>query len=222
MSPKHYLWALSCSAVFGGPSLEHCSKFPARLASALIALQLPRGHRRRKKQQSGGIHLPQVKSFGVGQHVKLPGPSQDKPNTYAFGTTYEYMFNDLKAKDPDLYERNGLLNMLQRNMAVKRAPDRWQENRKDVFDVIITYADRVMEKLIEDMKSRTQKLLKPCLVLNMDTTDNHVQAAIAGNHTLTLCQLLEATKDWEDDIDNVVLQFEASTGWRPVYSVCWY
>ena len=30
-----------------------------------------------------------VSSYGVGQHVKLPGPSQKEPNVYDFGTTYQ-------------------------------------------------------------------------------------------------------------------------------------
>lgn len=48
------------------------------------------------------------------------------------------------------------------------------------------------------------------------------QAAIAGKHTLRLAQLLEGCKEWEDEVDGVVRQFEAETGWRPVYSVGWY
>lgn len=38
----------------------------------------------------------------VGNQVKLPGPSQDKPNVYDFGTPYEVMFNDLTNKDKNL------------------------------------------------------------------------------------------------------------------------
>lgn len=34
------------------------------------------------------LHL-QVGSFGVGAHVKLPGPSQKEPNVYKFGTPYK-------------------------------------------------------------------------------------------------------------------------------------
>lgn len=74
----------------------------------------------------------------MGQHVKLPGPSADRPNAYAFGTTYEYMLSDLKSKDESLYERNGLLTMLKRNMAIKRAPERWQARPLQLF-AIATY-----------------------------------------------------------------------------------
>lgn len=44
-----------------------------------------------------------VRSFGTGSHVKLPGPSPDKPNVYDFKTTYEQMYNDLVRKDKELY-----------------------------------------------------------------------------------------------------------------------
>ncbi len=67
-----------------------------------------------------------MRSFGVGGHVKLPGSSPTDVNVYAFGTPYKQMFEDLRKKDADLYTRNGLLRMLERNMNVKTAPERWQ------------------------------------------------------------------------------------------------
>ncbi len=37
--------------------------------------------------------------------------------------------DDLKAKNTQLYTRTGLIKMLQRNAAIKPAPERWQDNR---------------------------------------------------------------------------------------------
>ena len=71
----------------------------------------------------------QVASFGVGNSVKLPGPSQKQPNIYKFGTTYQDIYNDLLKQNRDLYVKNGLLPMLERNMSVKQAPEKWQDNR---------------------------------------------------------------------------------------------
>lgn len=71
----------------------------------------------------------QVASFGVGNSVKLPGPSQKQPNIYKFGTPYQDIYNDLLKQNRDLYVKNGLLPMLERNMNVKQAPEKWQDNR---------------------------------------------------------------------------------------------
>jgi RNA polymerase II subunit A C-terminal domain phosphatase SSU72 len=44
-----------------------------------------------------------VKSFGSGTTVKLPGPSPDRPNIYEFdGPTYEEIQRDLTRKNKDL------------------------------------------------------------------------------------------------------------------------
>lgn len=44
-----------------------------------------------------------VKSFGSGNHVKLPGPAADKPNIYEFNVSYDDMYKDLQQKDEALY-----------------------------------------------------------------------------------------------------------------------
>ena len=44
-----------------------------------------------------------VKSYGSGNYVKLPGSAPDKPNIYDFNTTYDDMYKDLVKKDKSLY-----------------------------------------------------------------------------------------------------------------------
>ena len=44
-----------------------------------------------------------VRSYGTGSVVKLPGPGPEQPNVYEFGTTYQFMYEDLYRKDPHLY-----------------------------------------------------------------------------------------------------------------------
>lgn len=82
----------------------------------------------------------QVASFGVGNNVKLPGPSQKQPNVYKFGTPYQDIYNDLLKQNRDLYVKNGLLPMLERNMSVKQAPEKWQDNRCNPDQLMITRA----------------------------------------------------------------------------------
>jgi RNA polymerase II subunit A C-terminal domain phosphatase SSU72 len=78
-----------------------------------------------------------IKSYGTGAMVRLPGPSIDKPNNYTFGTPYQTMYEELSAQNQRMYEANGVLPMLDRNRKIKAAPEKFQENR-DEFDLVFT------------------------------------------------------------------------------------
>lgn len=166
-------------------------------------------------------HNFNVCSYGVGGHVKLPGPGPKQPNVYDFGTRYDFIFNDLKSKDEALYTRNGLLTMLQRNMAVKAAPEKWQYCR-EVFDAVVCFEEKVMQQVIEDMAGRPQILMKPVLVINIDVKDNHEEAAKVAPQTLQLCQMLEAADSWEGAVDEVMAHFELEHQRRATYTICYY
>ena len=96
-----------------------------------------------------GFNTKNIHSYGTSQQCKLPGPSIDKPNIYNFGTPYRKIYEDLRRQNPELYRKqikfvlmlfryksNGIINMLERNMRVKEAPERWQEE-KIHFDIVI-------------------------------------------------------------------------------------
>ena len=172
-----------------------------------------------------GTHDHQVDSYGVGQHVKLPGPSAREPNVYPFGTPYQQIYDELKAKDAPLYTRNGLLTMLERNAKIKRAPERWQDHdMEDVSrapDVALCFEERVFETLVEDMAQREQTSMRPLLVVNLDVIDSHEEAATAAPLALKLCGMLDALgEDWEEELDSVVNAFFKDTGRRLLYTVC--
>lgn len=80
--------------------------------------------------------------------MRLPGPSADRPNVYEFGVPYETMQQDLAAKDAALYERNGVLAMLERNKNVKLAPEKWQTAVRQ-FDIVVTFETRVFDAVVE-------------------------------------------------------------------------
>ncbi|WOL11864.1 putative glucuronosyltransferase [Canna indica] len=137
-----------------------------------------------------------VSSYGTGAHVKLPGPSLREPNVYDFGTPYKYMHDELRRKDPDLYKRNGILPMLKRNLGVKNAPQRWQDNAADgYFDVVMTFEEKVFDTVTEDLSNRELQLIKSVLVINLEVKDNHEEAAAAAKLALDLCQEVEASLD---------------------------
>ncbi|KAL6552387.1 hypothetical protein OROHE_007751 [Orobanche hederae] len=167
-----------------------------------------------------GFH---VASYGTGQHVKLPGPSVREPNVYDFGTPYKHMLDDLRRRDPELYRRNGILPMLKRNLAVKTAPQRWQDNANDgAFDVVLTFEEKVFDMVVEDLNNRTHVHLKPALIINLEVKDNHEEAAIGGRLALQLCQELERTEYWEDSIDDIVVNFGRQNNRKLYYGISFY
>ncbi|MQL93191.1 hypothetical protein Taro_025834 [Colocasia esculenta] len=164
-----------------------------------------------------------VSSYGTGAHVKLPGPSLREPNIYDFGTPYKHMYDELRRRDPDLYKRNGILPMLKRNSSIKLAPQRWQDNAADgSFDVVLTFEEKVFDMVLDDLHNREHTLMKPVLVVNLEVKDNHEEAAAGAKVALDLCQELEASDCWEDNIDNIVTAFERQQKRRLVYSISFY
>ncbi|KAL9098483.1 MAG: hypothetical protein Q9163_005864 [Psora crenata] len=150
-------------------------------------------------------------SFGTGSLVRLPGPSITQPNVYPFNTTsYQSMYNELSQKDPRLYRANGLLTMLERNLWVKRAPERWQDwpigaPRLDnvakgekgaqgveggVVDIVITCEERCWDAVVDDLINRGGVLNRPVHVINVDIKDNHEEALVGGRAILDLADSL--------------------------------
>ena len=73
----------------GSRLFAHDDSIPLKFYSVLFSLCSKKGFN--------------VRSFGTGNQVKLPGPAANMPNIYDFDTTYDEMYSDLKRKDPDLY-----------------------------------------------------------------------------------------------------------------------
>lgn len=149
-----------------------------------------------------------VMSFGTGINVKLPGVSADRPNIYDFGITYDEMYKDLKAKDPQLYTQNGILHMLDRNRRIKPKPERFQAC-KEHFDIIVTCEERVYDQVIEDLESRDKTDPESVHIINIDIQDNQEEATIGAFMICDLCTLMSQSDDLDNDIDELLQEFES-------------
>lgn len=124
-----------------------------------------------------------VVSYGVGTCVRLPGPSADKPNAFPFGTPYTDILTELRRrpeKEQAGYTRLGIFSMLERNVKIKRAPESWQDAAVDDIDVFVTFEERVMDALVDDMAKRSAARMKPALVVNLEVPDNNREALAAA------------------------------------------
>jgi RNA polymerase II subunit A C-terminal domain phosphatase SSU72 len=148
-----------------------------------------------------------VRSFGSGNQVKLPGPSADKPNVYDFGFPYDEMYKDLSTKDKSLYTQNGILHMIDRNRRIKSAPERFHDCH-DQFDVIYCCEERVYDQVVEELANRTPTDNTPVHVINIDIQDNHEEATIGAFLMSDLTNLMAQCDDLDNDIDELLQQFE--------------
>ncbi|KAI8578522.1 hypothetical protein K450DRAFT_246169 [Umbelopsis ramanniana AG] len=163
-----------------------------------------------------------VHSYGTGTMVRLPGPAIDKPNIYPFGTPYDSVYQELKGKDPQLYTQNGLLSMLDRNRKIKDAPQRWADS-VDMYDVIITCEERCFDSVFEDLANRGEESSKSTHLINVDIKDNHEDALLGGRAILQLAQMIEASKDIDNDIQTIIEKFAERYPTHPIlHTIAYY
>ncbi|VVC27132.1 RNA polymerase II subunit A [Cinara cedri] len=160
-----------------------------------------------------------VRSFGTGDKVKLPGITPDKPNIYDFGCSYDEIYKDLYNKDTSYYTQNGLLNMLDRNRRIKQYPERFQEC-KEQFSVVITCEERVYDQVLECILQSFGN--KPVHIVNIDIQDNHEEATLGAFLICELVSLFSRSGDLDNDIDQLIDKYEEKCHQPIFYCVLFY
>ncbi|ULU04990.1 hypothetical protein L5515_013753 [Caenorhabditis briggsae] len=164
-----------------------------------------------------------IESYGSGTQVKMPGPSIDKPNCYEFGaTTYEEIHQDLSAKDPLLYQQNGLLSMVDRNRRIKPRPQRFQAETRE-FDIVLCLEERVFDQVVDFLNRRVGTSGNPVHVINIDIEDNPEEATFGAFFLADMCQKLEQSVDCDEEIDQIITDLEDSNPKRNLlHTICFY
>ncbi|TMW63466.1 hypothetical protein Poli38472_002407 [Pythium oligandrum] len=164
-----------------------------------------------------------VCSFGAGNKVRFPGPSRYEPRIFEFFTPYEVMYKQLKGENEELFRRNGVLSMLERDILTKKCPQKWQDltiKELHEIDVVLCFDDRIFEIVLEDLQLRVgHGDWRPLHLLCLDTKDTPEHAKIGGGLALELCQSIGVLPDVNEGIISAIEAFEAKHKLRLLYSL---
>uniref|UniRef100_K3WTR6 RNA polymerase II subunit A C-terminal domain phosphatase SSU72 n=1 Tax=Globisporangium ultimum (strain ATCC 200006 / CBS 805.95 / DAOM BR144) TaxID=431595 RepID=K3WTR6_GLOUD len=166
-----------------------------------------------------------VRSYGAGKCVALPGATSTSPRVFEFATPYERMHATLQKENHELFTRNGVLQMLERDIATKPCPERWQSlsnKQLQQIDVVLCLDYRMFLTVLEDLSMRIRISFKKkrLHVICLDVEDTPDDAAHGGQIALSLCQEIDdvatgkntTTKSpgdlTEDCVKAIVMDFE--------------
>lgn len=88
--------------------------------------------------------------------------------------------------------------------------------------LILTCEERVYDQVVEDLNSREQETCQPVHVINVDIQDNHEEATLGAFLICELCQCIQHTEDMENEIDELLQEFEEKSGRTFLHTVCFY
>jgi len=162
-----------------------------------------------------------IKSYGTGNMIKIPGKSEKEPNQYPFGTSYDDIYTDLKSKDKSLYTKNGMLHIMERNRRIKKGPEKFQETNGK-YEVILTVEEKVYDQVLADFELKGGQSDEPVHVINMNVVDNPEDATIGAFLLCDLASLLSSSEDLDNDIEEIIQEFESKAERELLHSVLFY
>ena len=150
-----------------------------------------------------------VSSYGTNEIIRMPGAVS--PITYDFGSTYEEILAQIKSENSSFYEEQGLIDMLEKDAETKPKPERFAATfnpaSRCYFDVIFTYQEPVMFKVLTEFQENGNQKMKICHVVNIETPDSRAEAIKSATHTLDLASLLASAKDLTEELENLIEGF---------------
>ncbi|XP_037960278.1 RNA polymerase II subunit A C-terminal domain phosphatase SSU72-like [Teleopsis dalmanni] len=148
-----------------------------------------------------------VKSYGVGDTVQIAGKTPDKPNVYEFGTTFDAIYQDLVRKDKKFYEETGLLEIVDRNRAIKRRPERFQDCNEQ-FDIIITVQEYIYDLVVEFIAAHEVTQSRPVHIINLNIEDSLEMANYGSFLISDILGMVIKTYDLASNIKSILRDFE--------------
>ena len=138
----------------------------------------------------------------------MPGPNK-RDNVYDFGTTYQEILDDMLKQDHPFYREYGLIDMIDRDRHIKDKPERFAHtfDRSEMFDIIFTYQERVMEKVIMEFHRNGNANFELCTVVNIETPDDHAHALESAKTTLQLAKTIEQLTSIPEEIEAALSDF---------------
>ena len=158
-------------------------------------------------------HKYDVSSYGTNSQISMPSPT-GVPNIYDFGTTYQEILDDMLKQDNPYYREHGLIEMIDRDRHIKSRPERFAStfDRSDtMFDVIFTYQEKIMERVISEFHTNGNAKFELCTVVNIETIDDHTHALESAKITLQLAEIISKLPTIPEKIEDTLNAFVDSS-----------
>ena len=170
-----------------------------------------------------------IRSYGTGDKVKLPGATANTPNIYGFDTPYDKIYKDLSRQNYDLYTENGILTLLDRNRRIKKCPERFQDVENYDFDIVFCCEERVFDQAMEHLfhiaseKAMVQDEDTHNLhLINIKITDNHEDAILGSDCIAQLATEFSKVSDLDQEIDRILKNFISKNPNRGVFHTSFF